>query len=110
MSIYHFSLRHLQVIGKQNRKVPVILTQDMSAAVDTLIQYRKDCGILEANLYLFANQHLGHLNTNDALKAATRHLDLQRPELIRSTKLRKYMATVSQVCVMILFFKIGLVQ
>lgn len=44
----------VEVLGKKNRKVPVILTKSMSQATEVLIDKRNDVGIPEENPYLFA--------------------------------------------------------
>ena len=95
----YFSFKHIEVIGKQQRKVPVILSEDMCKALQVLVESRQSCGILPENIFLFPNSALGHLNTKDALNAAKKELGskLKHPELITSTKMRKYLATVSQV-------------
>ena len=97
------SYRHIDIIGKERPKMPVIFTPEMVEAVNTLVNARDQANILPENPYLFPNSALGHLNTKDALKAAVQAIHAANPEalkhseLITSTKLRKYIATVSQV-------------
>lgn len=91
----------VQVIGKRGRKVPIILTKDVKEAIDTLIAKRQEVGVSSVNKYVFArpSQHsLSYVRGYESLKETLRQIsNLQRPELITSTRLRKYIATVAQV-------------
>jgi hypothetical protein len=44
----------VEVMGKRNRKVPVLLTQPMKAGIERLIQFRDICGVHPENIYVFA--------------------------------------------------------
>ena len=44
----------MEVLGKKNRKVPVLLTKSMVAAVEALIKTRDGVGIAASNPYVFA--------------------------------------------------------
>ena len=44
----------VEVMGKQNRKVPILLTPVMKAAVERLIKHRDMCGVDPRNIYVFA--------------------------------------------------------
>ena len=94
-------LKMIKVVGKRNRIVPAILTEDMVLAMNTLVGFRAQVGISEKNPYFFANpsakRHDTHIGGWDALNSTVLDADLQRPDLITSTKIRKYCATVSQV-------------
>lgn len=93
------SLTIVQIIGKRGRKVPLLLTRDMKESIDTLILNRIKAGILPQNPYIFAiaNTPLSHMRGHECLKKWCKDTDLESPELITSTKLRKYVATVCQV-------------
>ena len=45
----------VEVLGKQDRKVPVLLTASMTRAVEVLIDTRVSAGIPHGNPYVFAN-------------------------------------------------------
>ena len=100
---FFLSLDLLQVIGKRGRIVPIILTKDVKEAIDLIVKKRQEVGVSADNKYVFArpNQHSqSYVRGWDSLKEILGQVgDLERPDLITSTKLRKYIATVAQVCV-----------
>ena len=86
--------------GKRGRKVPVLMDKVVVAAIDALIQKRGEAGVAKDNKYVFAAPTRGsmkHLRGPDCLGAAVKLCSLKKPSAIRSTKLRKYVATVSQI-------------
>ncbi|XP_033730885.1 uncharacterized protein LOC117320396 [Pecten maximus] len=92
-------LQLVEIVGKRERKVPVILTEDMINAIDTLNAARDDILLPVENQYLFAAPTTkdGYLKGWDALHFTTQNAGLTKPELITSTNMRKYIATVSQI-------------
>lgn len=86
----------VELKGKKGRKVAVILTPDMTANLSLLISKRKECGVTENNNYLFAipcsdGHYRGQFGQfADACGA-------EDPQNLRSTNLRKQIATISQV-------------
>ena len=90
----------LYIRGKQGRKVPILLTPDTINAVNCLIATRETVGVNKGNLYVFAapsRNSLSYLRGCDCLSSVVSQCELKNPGVIRSTKLRKYAATVSQV-------------
>lgn len=91
----------VEVHGKsrKNFKVPILLTTDLKLAIDKLIETRHLASIHEKNSFVFARGSLSltHLRGHDCLRQFTTRATLQQPDLITSTKLRKYIATVVQV-------------
>ena len=92
----------VEIRGKRGRKVPVILTPDMNESISLLNKTRKDVGIPDENPYVFARpsrESQECLRAWDSLhKFATEcEPPLANPDSITSTKLRKYIATVSQI-------------
>ena len=97
-----FRLDMVEIRGKRGRKVPVILTPEMINAVDVLIKTRKTVGIADENPYVFARptrQSLEPMRAWDCLKKLSTQCEppLSNPTNITSTRLRKYIATISQV-------------
>lgn len=69
-------------------------------AIDCLVRTRSDVGICDDNGYVFAVPTRGStrsLNGSKCLKSIVDSCFLERPEAIKTTKLRKYMATVAQI-------------
>ena len=90
----------VELRGKRGNKVPIILTKEMREAIDALVETREVVGISEKKPYVFAkpcNSSSGHIRFCETLRKVTSGLSLKHPESITSTRLRKYIATVSQV-------------
>ena len=88
----------VQIPGKRNRKVPVLITHDVKEAMDILITNRETVGIPDCNPYCFASRsNNGFLNGWQAMNLVATEAGIENPELVTSTKLRKYNATVSQL-------------
>lgn len=84
--------------GKRGRKVPILLLQRTRASLDFLIKKRSDVGILDDNPYLFAR--IGtttNIRGCDCLRKFAVESKANNPELLRSTKLRKHVATLCQL-------------
>lgn len=83
--------------GKQNKRIQILLTKEMAAAIDVLIQYRSICGISKENTHVFANQGMGHVNAWQVLQDLAKEAECDEPKRLTATLLRKYVATVTQV-------------
>lgn len=97
-----FRLDMVEIRGKRGRKVPVILTPEMINAIDVLIKTRKTVGIADENPYVFARptkRSLEPMRAWDCLKKLSTQCEppLSNPTNITSTRMRKYIATISQV-------------
>ena len=53
----------VEIMGKRGRKVPVILTAEMTRSIDLLIKTRKAVAIQERNPYVFARPNRQSLRT-----------------------------------------------
>lgn len=92
----HFS--RVEIRGKRGRKVAVLLSPDMVDALTHLISRRTECGVPEENTFLFARPNcLSPYRGQDCLRIYANECGAQNPELLRSTQLRKHVATLSQV-------------
>jgi hypothetical protein len=89
---------HLPGKGTGARRVPLILTPDVVEAMICLVEHRADCGIPNTNVYFFAvPASNGFVNGWQVTDRIAKFAQLVNPELIHSTRLRKYIATVTQV-------------
>lgn len=88
----------IKVPGKRDIKyVPMLLTEDIVNALDCLVKHRALAGIDNSNPYLFANNFSKTgkcMRGHDAVRKVAVDAKLKN---VTSTKLRKYMATVSQI-------------
>jgi hypothetical protein len=90
----------VEVEGKRTRTVPVLFTAKMKENLDLLMENRNIAGVSPHNKFVFARSHYGstgHIRGSDALRSESTKCGAKRPELLRSTRLRKQIATVSQV-------------
>ncbi|KAL7846113.1 hypothetical protein AOLI_G00243050 [Acnodon oligacanthus] len=88
----------VEIKGKRGRKVAVLLTPDMVDALTLLVSKRKACGVQDANCFLFARPSCqSHYRGQDCLRLYAMHCGAQNPEHLRSTHLRKHVATLSQI-------------
>ena len=87
--------------GKSNKNVHafIMLPPDAKEAIELLLETRDDVGIPSKNKFIFARLNAetpmaGHTDLRDIVEKVP---NLEKPERIQSTRLRKYIATVSQV-------------
>ena len=98
---YFCRLDLVYVRGKRGNKVPILLTAEVKDGIEALISTRGVAGVHEENKYVFAaptrdSKH--HLRGSECVSAVLKRCPgLQFPEAVQSTKLRKYIATVSQI-------------
>lgn len=68
--------------------------------MELLIETRDKVGISQSNPYIFAHLHYGsqeHIRGCDSLKQYALSCGAKHPENLTSTKLRKHVATISQI-------------
>ena len=88
----------IELRGKRGRMVPILLTSDILQAVNVLVSERARCGIKPGNNYVFAVNHSENcLRGSDCLRNVSTKCGAIYPERLRSTKLRKHVATLSQI-------------
>lgn len=92
----------MKVRGKRDRTVPVILTKDQVDALTLLSDEsnRKKADVQEENRFVFprGRMSLNNVRGYEAVEVMVKEADLTEPNTFKSTGLRKYVATVSQVC------------
>lgn len=94
------NLTRVEIRGKRGRKVPVLFPTNVKESVDLLIKTRDEVGISPTNPYIFARPYFGsqeNIRGCDSLKRYAEGCGAKFPENITSTKLRKHIATVSQL-------------
>ncbi|XP_070203323.1 uncharacterized protein [Littorina saxatilis] len=94
------NLMRIEVEGKRGRTVPVLLSRAMKHSLDILLASRDKAGISRENQFLFPRTHYqskGHIRGTDCLRDLAQESGIKHPELVRSTKLRKQIATITQV-------------
>ncbi|XP_051812170.1 uncharacterized protein LOC110965813 [Acanthochromis polyacanthus] len=92
----HF--QHIEIRGKRNRKVPILLTPDMLSSMEALVAHRRACGIPDENPFFFSRPEAEtHLRGSDAIRQIAKECGAKHPETLSSTKLRKQIASLSTV-------------
>lgn len=84
--------------GKRGRKVPVLFLERTKDSINFMIELREKVGIHQDNPFLFAN--IGtttNIRGCDCLRKFSLECKVDNPELLRSTKLRKHVATLCQL-------------
>lgn len=88
----------IAIRGKRRRPVCAILTPDTKTALDLLVKSRRLVGISKENKFLFPRATgKSCLRGDKCLRDLASEADLEHPERIGSTNMRKYIATVVQV-------------
>ncbi|XP_060916511.1 uncharacterized protein LOC132991681 [Labrus mixtus] len=94
------NLLRVEVRGERGRKAPFLFTRNVQESVELLIKTRGKVGISATNPYIFAVACFGsqeNIQGRDSVKHFAESCDAKHPENITSTKLRKHVATVSQL-------------
>lgn len=88
----------IELMGKRGRKVAVLLTPSVVDALTLLTSNRAECGVCATNVFLFARpKSMSHYRGQDCLRVHASQCGAKHPEHLRSTQLRKHVATLSQV-------------
>ncbi|KAJ8049220.1 hypothetical protein HOLleu_01860 [Holothuria leucospilota] len=86
-----------QLTGKRGRKVPLMIPKDCDALMNKLIVLRNSAGISKKKKKFGRFGAVTPIRATDSIRELTQEAGLNSPQLIRLTKVRKYVATMSQV-------------
>ncbi|XP_030586474.1 uncharacterized protein LOC115781159 isoform X6 [Archocentrus centrarchus] len=88
----------VEIRGKRGRGVPVLLKPSMVSAMELLVETRESCGVPKENIYMFARPGaLSACRGGDCIQMFAKESGAKHPEFLTSTRLRKHIATMSQV-------------
>lgn len=88
----------VEIRGKRGRMVPVLLKPSMVTAMELLAEMRERCSVPNDNLFMFGRpEALSAYRGGECLQKYTKRCGAKHPEALTSTKLRKHIATMSQV-------------
>lgn len=91
-------LTRVEIRGKRGRGVPVLLKPSMVSATELLADTREMCGVSKDNIYMFARPGASSAyRGGECIQKFARESGAKHPEVLTSTRLRKHMATMSQV-------------
>ena len=82
----------VEVIGKQNRPVPTLIPECIQEAMDVLLKFRQQAGILPENKFFFAlpKTSSSHIQFYNTLKRVVALAKLVEPEFLTTTRMRYY--------------------
>ena len=84
---------HIDIEGKRDRMVPVILTQEMKTPISVLLRYRTHVNVSQG--YIFGRP--GAAEHPYSLRRFAKEYGATHPTLLTSTNLRKQLATLEQI-------------
>ncbi|XP_034029013.1 uncharacterized protein LOC117512882 [Thalassophryne amazonica] len=90
----------VEIMGKRGRKVAVLLNPDIVSALTLLVDKRDACEVDSDNPYLFGRPKClssSFYRGQDCIRVFAAQCGAQHPEYLRSTQLRKHVATMSQI-------------
>lgn len=90
----------VEIIGKRNRNVPVLLTLDVKAAIVALNRTREERNVIQENPYVFAvNDESSRTFSrgNDVIRQACMLVNLENRLSSLQLTFEKFVATVSQL-------------
>ncbi|KAF5879973.1 uncharacterized protein DAT39_023240, partial [Clarias magur] len=93
----HF--QRVEIRGKRDRKVPILLTPSMLDSMELLVKNRQACGVLDENFFFFAKPmtESSYYKGTDCIRKVAHQCGAKHPNTLSSTKLRKHIATLSKV-------------
>lgn len=94
----HFS--RVETMGKRGRKVAVLLNPEIVNATNLIVQKRNGCNVHRKNPFLFGRsecQATSYYRGQDCIRIFAKECGAKNPEHLRSTHLRKHVATLSQI-------------
>lgn len=90
--------KRVEIVGKKGRTVPVLLTEEMEESMSILLSNRQGAGIMANNRFMFpCLTGDSHIRAADCIRKYSVLCGAKNPDHLRSTSLRKHIATVSQV-------------
>ena len=91
-----FHIVHVE--GKRGRKVPVLLTRAAQSQITCLLELRPVISVLSSNKFVFARRNsVEPIRSSDCLRKFSRECGAKNANTLTSTKLRKHIATMSQM-------------
>lgn len=87
----------VEIKGKRGRRVPVLFTKEMKRTVDVLIKVRQEASVTQPYLFARPGSNTKPYRGTDCIRKYSNLAELQNPNAITSTKLRKQLCTLAQV-------------
>lgn len=94
------NFKRIVIRGKRGRGVPLLFTPHLQKRLQFIIQLRPTVSFIQSeNPYLFPLIHSSHssMRASDIIRKCSNKCGAKNPQNITSTRLRKHVATVSQI-------------
>ncbi|KAF4114370.1 uncharacterized protein LOC131539370 isoform X2 [Onychostoma macrolepis] len=94
----HFS--RVEIMGKKGKKVAILLNPELERAIKLLVEKRDACEVDMDNPFLFGRPKYSptsFFSGQDCIRLFASQCGARNPEPLRSTQLRKQVATISQI-------------
>lgn len=86
----------VQLHGKRGRRVPLLLKPEWVASMNSLVELRAECDV-KSKFFFGVPGKSGPINSWKVIRDMAVEAGCERPELISTTRMRKYTATVLQL-------------
>jgi hypothetical protein len=90
-------MKVIQVVGKRQRPVPILLNADMLESMKVLTKTREVCNVDSEFFFAIPGQRNSRLHYYHTLQKVARAAGMNRPSLLTTTRMRKHHATMAQV-------------
>lgn len=87
----------IEIKGKRGRKVPVLLTEEMKDSLQCLISLREKAQVTKDLVFAKPGETKFPYRGSDCLRKYAFQAEVRNPTALTSTKLRKQLATLSQI-------------
>lgn len=90
-------MKVIQIFGKRQRAVPILLNKEMLISMEVLQANREKCNITSDFFFAIPGLANRHLHYYQVLQNVAKAAHMARPELLTTTRMRKHHATMAQV-------------
>ncbi|XP_060084134.1 uncharacterized protein LOC132563388 [Ylistrum balloti] len=91
------SMTRIEIKGKQERKVSIILTKDMLSSINLLLEKKEEASVVGKYVFSRKSPSTRTYRARDVLREMCLKVNLKYADLITYTNLRKHIATMAQV-------------
>lgn len=87
----------INVVGKRQRPVPILVNSQMMSALQVLMDSREACNIQSPYVFAIPGLINSRLSFYTVLQTVGKAAEMRQPNLLTTTRLRKHHATMAQV-------------
>lgn len=90
-------MKVIQIIGKRERAVPILLNGEMLRSMEVLMANREKCSVTGQYFFEIPGLPDSRLHFYTVLQKIARDAQMSQPQLLTTTRIRKHHATMAQV-------------